>query len=85
MAVPIAEIRNQTLSGTEFESRLQLSVEGLNQYFYKLLSELPSRNSVCVTDYVINELKRENNASINYVRMNIYAIVDLIKYCKKLT
>jgi hypothetical protein len=58
-------------------------VEGLNPYFQKLLLELPKQNSAYIIDYVINELRRENNASVNHVRMIIYAIVDLAKHCKK--
>jgi hypothetical protein len=45
--------------------------------------ELSKQNSTYIIDYVINDLRRENNASINYIRMNIYAIVDLAKYFKK--
>lgn len=83
MMVTTAEIKNQTLLYAKFENKLRSAVEGLNPYFHKILLELPKQNSAYIIDYVINDLKRENNASVNYVRMNIYAIVDLAKYCKK--
>jgi len=83
MMVTTAEIKNQTLLYAIFGNKLRSAVEGLNPYFHKILLELPKQNSAYIIDYVINDLKRENNASVNYVRMNIYAIVDLDKYCKK--
>ena len=85
MAVTTAEIANQTLSSAEFESKLQSAVEGLNPYFHKILLELSKQNSTYIIDYVINDLKRENNASINYIRMNIYAIVDLANTARRKT
>lgn len=83
MTVATSEIKNQTSLCAKFESKLQSAVEGLNPYFHKILLELSKQNSTYIIDYVINDLKRENNASINYIRMNIYAIVDLAKYFKK--
>ncbi|MGH9911199.1 MAG: hypothetical protein ACRD5E_05365 [Nitrososphaeraceae archaeon] len=83
MTVATPEIKNQTSLCAKFEGKLQSAVEGLNPYFHKILLELSKQNSTYIIDYVINDLKRENNASINYIRMNIYAIVDLAKYCKK--
>jgi integrase/recombinase XerD len=83
MAVTTVEIKNQALSGAKFQNKLQSAVEGLNPYFHKLLSELPKQNSTYIIDYVVNDLKRGNNASVNYVRINIYAIVDLAKHYGK--
>ena len=83
MAVTTEETESQAISSTKFESRLQLAVEGLNPYFQRLLLEIPKQNSTLIIDFVINELKRENNASINYVRINIYAIAELVKHSKK--
>lgn len=70
--------------GTEFESKVLSAIEGLDPYFQKLLLEIPQRNAAHILDYVIDELKRENNASVNYVRTNICAISNLVKHCKKL-
>jgi integrase len=83
MAVTAEETESQTISSNKFESRLQLTVEGLNPYFQRLLLELSKQNSTYIIDFVINELKRENNASVNYVRINIYAIAELVKHSKK--
>jgi integrase/recombinase XerD len=83
MAVTAEETESQTISSNKFESRLQLTVEGLNPYFQRLLLEISKQNSTYIIDFVINELKRENNASVNYVRINIYAIAELVKHSKK--
>ena len=84
MAVITEETKNLVVPSTKFESKLESAVKGLDPYFRKLLFKMPKQNSTYIIDFVINELKRENNASINYVRMNIYAIIDLVKHCKKL-
>jgi hypothetical protein len=84
MTVTTDETENQeALLSTKLEIKLQLALEGLNPFIRRSLLGISKRNSAYILDYVINELKRENNASVNYVRMNIYAIVDLVKYCKK--
>jgi hypothetical protein len=75
--------RKEALSSTKFEGMLQLALEELNPSIRRSLLGISKRNSAYIIDYIINELKRENNASVNYVRMNIYAIVDLVKHCKK--
>jgi hypothetical protein len=83
MVAMTEEIESQkALSSTKFERKLPLAVEGLNPYFQKLLLGIPQRNAAYIIDFVINELKRENNGSVNYVQMNIYAIVDLVKHYK---
>jgi hypothetical protein len=84
MATKAEEIGSQVISSTKFESRLQVAVEGLNPYFQRLLLEIPKQNSTYIIDFVTNELKSENNASVNYVQINIYAIAQLVKYNKKL-
>jgi hypothetical protein len=76
-------MESQVISSNEFEIRLQLAVKGLNPYFRRLLLEISKQNSTYIIDFAINELKRENNASISYVRINIYAIAQLVKYNKK--
>jgi peptidyl-tRNA hydrolase len=73
------ENANLILVDPKFESKLRSAIEGLTPYFHKLLLGIPRQNSSYIVDYVINDLKRENNASINYIRMNICAIVDLTK------
>jgi hypothetical protein len=73
----------KALSSTKFEGKLQLALEGLNPSIRRSLLRISKRNSAYIIDYIINELKRENNASLNYARMNIYAIMDLVKHCKK--
>jgi hypothetical protein len=83
MAVTIEETESQAASSIKFESRLQLAVEGLNPYFRRLLLEISRQNSTYIIDFVINELKRENNASVSYVRINIYAIAKLVKHSKR--
>jgi hypothetical protein len=84
MTVIIKKTESQkALSSTKFEGKLQLALEGLNPSIRRSLLRISKRNSAYIIDYIINELKRENNASLNYVRMNIYAIVDLVKHCKK--
>lgn len=67
----------EALPSTKFEGKLQLALEGLNPSIRRSLLGISKRNSAYVIDYIINELKRENNASINYVRMNIYASAQL--------
>jgi len=84
MAVTTEETKNLVVPSTKFENKLQSAVKGLDPYFRKLLLEIPKQNSTYIIDFVTNELKRENNASVNYVRTNIYAIVYLVKHCKKL-
>ena len=79
----MAVTTEETVSYTKFESRLQLAVEGLNPYFRRLVLEISRQNSTYIIDFVINELKRENNASVSYVRINIYAIAELVKHSKK--
>jgi integrase len=83
MTVTTEETESQAVSSTKFESRLQLAVEGLNPYFRRLVLEISRQNSTYIIDFVINELKRENNASVSYVRINIYAIAELVKHSKK--
>jgi integrase len=83
MAAATAEIKNQILVDTKFEGKFQSAIEGLTPYFQQLLLKIPRQNSAYIVDYVINDLKRENNASINYIRMNIYAVVDLVIHSKK--
>jgi hypothetical protein len=78
MAAATAEIKNQILVDTKFEGKFQSAIEGLTPYFQQLLLKIPRQNSAYIVDYVINDLKRENNASINYIRMNIYAVVVLV-------
>lgn len=77
------ENKNLVLVDSKFESKLRSATEDLIPYFHKLLLKMTRRNSSYIVDYIINDLKRENNASINYIRMNICAIVDLIKHSKK--
>jgi hypothetical protein len=60
----MAATTEETVSNTKFESRLQLAVEGLNPYFRRLLLEISRQNSTYIIDFVINELKRESNASV---------------------
>ena len=76
MAIPAEVIEHHALSSTKFESKLQSAVEGLNPVFKRLLSGISKRNSVYIIDFIINEMKRENNASVNYIRISIYAFVD---------
>lgn len=83
MAAERTENANLILVNAKFENRLQSAIEGLTPYFQKLLLKIPTQNSVYIVDYVINDLKKENNASINYIRMNVYAIVDLAIHSKK--
>jgi hypothetical protein len=83
MTLTIEETESQEASSTNFEGKLQLALEGLNPSIRRSLLGISKRNSACIIDYIINELKRENNASVNYVRMNIYAIIDLVKHCEK--
>jgi len=83
MTVTTEETESQeALTSTKFEGKLQLALEGLNPSIQRSLLGISKRNLAYIIDYIINELKSENNASVNYVRMNIYAIVDLVKYCK---
>ena len=84
MTVTTEETESQeALPSTNFEGKIQLALEGLNPSIRRSLLGISKRNSAYIIGYIINELKRENNASVNYVRMNIYAIVDLVKHCKK--
>jgi integrase/recombinase XerD len=76
-------IESQAISSNKFEIRLQLAVKGLNPYFRRLLLEISKQNSTYIVDFAINELKRENNTSISYVRINIYAIAQLAKHNEK--
>ena len=45
MAITTEETESQAISSTKFESRLQLTVEGLNPYFRRLLLEISKQNS----------------------------------------
>lgn len=84
MTVKTEETESQEASpNTKFEGKLQLALEGLNPSIRRSLLGISERNSIYIIDFVINELRKENNASLNYVRMNVYAIVDLVNHCKK--
>ena len=70
MTVTTEETENQeALSSIKFEGKLQLALEWLSQSIRRSLLGISKVNSAYMVDYIINELKRENNASVNYVRM----------------
>lgn len=84
MTVKTEETESQEASpNTKFEGKLQLALEWLNPSIRRSLLGISERNSIYIIDFVINEWRKENNASLNYVRMNVYAIVDLVNHCKK--
>ena len=70
MTVTTEETENQeALSSIKFEGKLQLALEWLSQSIRRSLLGISKGNSAYMVDYIINELKGENNASVNYVRM----------------